>query len=203
MKRAMFGMLLAAAVAMPAHAQTFPVDDPVLKRMWALGMDSSRAMDLAQVLTDSIGPRLTGTPNYQSSVDWLVRTYGFAPNEVVYGDDGNLPLAVDPKVAWALAHPECFPVDVSSASYERLVRVPGVGPRSARRIVDERRRTAIRGLSDLRQFGVVANRAGGFLTLRGRRLQPVRWTQQLALWRPEDEVGARHETYDFSPGTFR
>ena len=135
--------------------------------------------------------------------DWLVRTYGFAPNEVVYGDDGNLPLAVDPKVAWALAHPECFPVDVSSASYERLVRVPGVGPRSARRIVDERRRTAIRGLSDLRQFGVVANRAGGFLTLRGRRLQPVRWTQQLALWRPEDEVGARHETYDFSPGTFR
>ena len=72
-------------------------------------------------------------------VDWLVRDYGFAPNEVVYEDNGNLPLAMDPKAAWALAHPECFPVDVSSASYERLVRVPGVGPRSARRIVDERR----------------------------------------------------------------
>lgn len=135
--------------------------------------------------------------------DWLVRDYGFAPNEVVYEENGNLPLAVDPKAAWALAHPERFPVDLSSATYDDLVRVPGIGPRSARRIVNERRSAVIRGLSDLRQFGVVTTRAGGFLTLRGRRLQAVRWSQQLALWRPEDEVGARHEVYDFSPGTFR
>ena len=136
-------------------------------------------------------------------VDWLVRNYGFAPNEVVYDASGNLPLAVDPKAAWALAHPEQFPVDVMSATYEQLVRVPGVGPRSARRLVNERRRIVIRGLSDLRRFGLVTTRAAGFLTLRGRRLQAVRWTQQLALWRPEDEVGTRHEVYDFSPGTFR
>jgi predicted DNA-binding helix-hairpin-helix protein len=135
--------------------------------------------------------------------DWLLRDYGFAPNEVVYEDNGNLPLAMDPKAAWALAHPERCPVDVSSATYDELVRVPGIGPRSARRIVNERRAAVIRGLTDLRQFGVVTTRAGGFLTLRGRRLQGVRWTQQLALWRPEDEVGARHEVYDFSPGTFR
>jgi len=135
--------------------------------------------------------------------DWLLRTYGFAPNEVVYGENGNLPLEVDPKTAWALAHPAQFPVDVSSASYEQLVRVPGVGPKSARRIVNERRGTLIRGLADLRRFGVVTARAGGFLTLRGRRLQAVRWSQQLGLWRAEDEVGARHEVYDFSPGTFR
>jgi predicted DNA-binding helix-hairpin-helix protein len=135
--------------------------------------------------------------------DWLLRDYGFAPNEVVYEANGNLPLAMDPKAAWALAHPERFPVDVSSATYDELVRVPGIGPRSARRIVNERRTAVIRGLTDLRQFGVVTTRAGGFLALRGRRLQGVRWTQQLALWRPEDEVGARHEVYDFSPGTFR
>jgi predicted DNA-binding helix-hairpin-helix protein len=135
--------------------------------------------------------------------DWLLRDYGFAPNEVVYEANGNLPLAMDPKTAWALAHPEQFPVDVHSATYEQLVRVPGVGPRSAGRVVNERRGAVIRGLADLRQFGVVTTRAGGFLTLHGRRLQPVRWTQQLALWRPEDEVGARHEVYDFSPGTFR
>jgi predicted DNA-binding helix-hairpin-helix protein len=135
--------------------------------------------------------------------DWLVRDYGFAPNEVVYEANGNLPLAVDPKAAWALAHPEQFPVDVASASYEQLVRVPGIGPRSARRLVDERGRTLIRGLADLRRFGVVTTRAGGFVTLRGRRLQSVRWTQQLALWRPEDEAGARHDVYEFSPGTFR
>ena len=135
--------------------------------------------------------------------DWLVRDYGFAPNEVVYEENGNLPLAVDPKVAWALAHPEQFPVDAASAPYDQLVRVPGVGPRSARRLVDERGRTVIRGLGDLRRFGVVTARAGGFLTLRGRRLQSVRWTEQLALWRPEDEIGVRHEVYEFSPGTFR
>jgi predicted DNA-binding helix-hairpin-helix protein len=110
---------------------------------------------------------------------------------------------MDPKAAWALAHPERFPVDVGSAAYGDLVRVPGIGPRSARRIVNERRSAVIRGLADLRHFGVVTTRAGGFLTLRGRRLQVVRWSQQLALWRPEDEVGARHEVYDFSPGTFR
>ena len=135
--------------------------------------------------------------------DWLLRDYGFAPDEVMYEADGNLPLALDPKAAWALGHPEMFPVDVTSATYEQLLRVPGVGPRSARRLVNERRSTVILGLSDLRRFGVVTTRAGGFLTLRGRRLQAVRWSQQLALWRPEDEVGARHEVYEFSPGTFR
>ena len=135
--------------------------------------------------------------------DWLVRDYGFAPNEVVYEESGNLPLALDPKAAWALAHPEHFPVDAIAATYEQLLRVPGVGPRSARRLVNERRTAVLRGLSDLRRFGVVTSRAGGFLTLRGRRLQSVRWTQQLGLWRPEDEAGARHQVYEFSPGTFR
>ena len=135
--------------------------------------------------------------------DWLLREYGFTPNEVVYGDDGNLPLAVDPKTAWALANADLFPVEVRTAGYEQLLRVPGIGPRSARRIVNERGSAVIRGLADLRRFGVVTTRAGGFLTLGGRRLQSVRWTQQLGFWRPEDDVGTRHEVYDFSPGTFR
>jgi predicted DNA-binding helix-hairpin-helix protein len=135
--------------------------------------------------------------------DWLLRDYGFAPDEVVYGTDGNLPLDLDPKTAWALANPALFPVEVRTASYEQLLRVPGVGPRSARRIVTERRTAVLTGLADLRGFGVVTTRAAGFLTLGGKRLQSVRWSQQLGLWRPEDEVGARHEVYEFSPGTFR
>lgn len=135
--------------------------------------------------------------------DWLLRDYGFLPDEVVYGENGNLPLSVDPKTAWALTHPEQFPIEIRTATYEQLLRVPGVGPRSARRIVNERSRAVIRGLADLRQFGVVTTRAGGFVTLGGRRLQAVRWSEQLGFWRPEDEVGARHEVYDFSPGTFR
>lgn len=135
--------------------------------------------------------------------DWLLRRYGFDRGEVVFGSDGNLPLNVDPKTAWALAHPDQFPVELRTASYERLLRVPGIGPQSARRLVSERRTTTLRGLADLRSLGVVTTRAAGFITLGGRRLQAVRWSEQLGFWRPEDEVGTRHVVYDFSPGTFR
>ena len=125
--------------------------------------------------------------------DYLLRDYGFAPREVVYDADGNLPLANDPKTAWALAHPEHFPLELRTASREQLLRVPGIGPASARRIVDgARRRTQPRGLADLRAMGVVTTRAAGFLTLGGRRLQSVRWSEQLGFWRPEEEAGAYH-----------
>jgi len=81
--------------------------------------------------------------------------------------------------------------------------VPGVGPLSARRIVEQRARTVIRGLADLRAVGVVTGRAAGFLTLRGRRLATTRWSQQLGFWAPEEEAGAYHLVYEVSPGTFR
>jgi predicted DNA-binding helix-hairpin-helix protein len=136
-------------------------------------------------------------------VDYLLRDYGFAPREVVYDADGNLPLANDPKTAWALAHPEHFPMEVRTASREQLLRVPGIGPTSARRIVMERASTQPRGLADLRAMGVVTTRAAGFLTLGGRKLQSVRWSEQLGFWRPDEEVGAYHMQYEVSPGTFR
>lgn len=135
--------------------------------------------------------------------DYLLRDYGYAPSEIVYDESGNLPLANDPKTAWALAHPEHFPMEVRTASRGALLRVPGIGPASARRIVAERISTAIRGLADLRAMGVVTTRAAGFLTLGGRRLQTVRWAEQLGFWRPDEEVGAYHLQYEVSPGTFR
>jgi predicted DNA-binding helix-hairpin-helix protein len=135
--------------------------------------------------------------------DYLLRSYGFAADEVVYGSNGNLPLALDPKSAWALAHPDRFPVEIATAAYEQLIRVPGIGPIVARRIVDQRRTTTLRGLADLRALGVLTNRAGGFLTLRGRRLQTTRWTEQLGFWAPEEELGTYHVIYEVSPGTFR
>jgi predicted DNA-binding helix-hairpin-helix protein len=138
---------------------------------------------------------------YQAS--YLLGDYGFAPEEVVYETNGNLPLGRDPKSAWALAHPERFPIEVNSASYEELVRVPGIGPLAARRIVAERVTNTYRGLGDLRKLGVVTTRAGGFLTLRGRRLQTARWTEQLGFWAPEEDVGVHHIVYQVSPGTFR
>jgi predicted DNA-binding helix-hairpin-helix protein len=138
---------------------------------------------------------------YQAA--YLLREYGFGSDEVVYESTGNLPLARDPKTAWALAHPEEYPVELDTASYEQILRVPGIGPVAARRIVSGRRESNIRGLADLRKLGVVTTRAAGFLTLRGRRLQTTRWTEQLGFWAPEDEVGTHHVVYQVSPGTFR
>jgi predicted DNA-binding helix-hairpin-helix protein len=133
----------------------------------------------------------------------LLGSYGFTPEEVVYESSGNLPLSLDPKTAWALGHPELFPVEVQDASYEELLRVPGIGPTTARRLVEQRRSVVVSGLADLRKLGVITNRAGGFLTLRGRRLQTTRWTQQLGFWAPEEEAGMYHGVYQVSPGTFR
>ena len=107
------------------------------------------------------------------------------------------------KSAWAIAHPERFPVEIRTATREELLRIPGIGPTSARRIVAERGATTFRNLADLRKIGVVTNRAAGFITLAGRRVQTSRWTQQLGFWSPEDEVGAPHLVYQVSPGTFR
>jgi len=135
--------------------------------------------------------------------DHLMRGYGFGVEELAFDDGGNLPLTLDPKVAWALAHPERFPVEVRTASRTQLLRVPGVGPQASKRIVFERSRTVIRGLGDLRKLGVITSRAAGFLTLGGRRLQTMKWSEQLGFWRAEDEVGAPHILYDVSPGTFR
>ncbi|RLC80822.1 MAG: putative DNA modification/repair radical SAM protein, partial [Chloroflexi bacterium] len=75
----------------------------------------------------------------------------------------------DPKMTWAKAHPEFFPVEVNRADYEELLRVPGIGPRSAKRIVRERKRGSFRYLEDLKRLGVVTKRAAPFITLEGKR----------------------------------
>lgn len=80
---------------------------------------------------------------YQS--DWLIRFYGFAPNEVMAAtDNGMLPLDIDPKLAWALKSPDMFPVDVNRAAKEQLLRVPGLGTKAVKAIVSSRRHRALR-----------------------------------------------------------
>ena len=125
---------------------------------------------------------------YQADVP--AADYGFASDEVVYEPSGNLPLALDPKSAWALAHPERFPVEITAASPRELLRVPGIGPVAARRIVAERRTASSGASPTFGTLGVVTTRAAGFLTLRGRRLQTTRWTEQLGFWAPEEEAGS-------------
>jgi predicted DNA-binding helix-hairpin-helix protein len=114
----------------------------------------------------------------------LLRQYGFTAGELAFQADGNLALEVDPKTAWARAHPERFPLEVTRAPYEALLRVPGLGPATARRLVEERGRTVLRGTDDLRRAGVDTVRAAFYLSLRGRRLAGSPLPEQLRLFAP-------------------
>ena len=114
--------------------------------------------------------------------DHLLRDYGFRFDELAFEDDGNLSLDHDPKTAWALAHPEHFPLEIMRAPRELLVRVPGIGPLASRRLVAARRQATMRFAGDLRGAGVDVARAGWFLTLRGRRLAEALPPQQLRLF---------------------
>jgi len=94
--------------------------------------------------------------------DWLLRFYGFTVDELFDGGDGTLPLRIDPKTAWALAHREFFPVDVNGADREALLRVPGLGVRNVERVIAARRHRSLRR-ADLERLNV-ARRALLFLT---------------------------------------
>jgi putative DNA modification/repair radical SAM protein len=95
--------------------------------------------------------------------DWLLRFYGFRAEELFPAEgDGRLPLAIDPKLAWALAHRERFPVDVNSADRETLLRVPGLGVRNVARILAARRHQALR-YDDLQRLHCNLRQARDFL----------------------------------------
>jgi len=100
---------------------------------------------------------------YQS--DWLMRFYGYAPGEVMQatGEDGNLPLDIDPKLAWALKFRERFPVDVNSAPREELLRVPGLGVRAVDQIIASRRHRTLR-LDDVGKLTVSVTKVRAFIT---------------------------------------
>ena len=99
---------------------------------------------------------------YQS--DWMMRFYGFAPGEVAAaaGDDGMLPLDIDPKLAWALKHRESFPVDVNRAPREALLRVPGLGVKAVDRLIGSRRHRRLR-LDDVARVTVSVAKVRPFL----------------------------------------
>jgi predicted DNA-binding helix-hairpin-helix protein len=114
----------------------------------------------------------------------LLREYGFGVEELAFEAGGNLPLEHDPKTAWALAHPERFPLELTRAPLDLLLRIPGVGPKAARALVQARRHAVIRDLRDLRRLGVDTVRAGYYLMLRGRRLAAAPAPEQLRLFAP-------------------
>lgn len=97
--------------------------------------------------------------------DWLLRFYQFQVNEIVDDAYPDLDLEIDPKLSWALRHPEQFPVDINRADYEMLLRVPGIGVKSAKIIVASRRFSRL-GSRDLKKIGVVLKKARYFITCR-------------------------------------
>ena len=116
--------------------------------------------------------------------DWLMRFYHFTVDEIVDDTHEQLDLDVDPKLAWALRHPEFFPVDINSAAYEHILRVPGIGVKSAVLIVNSRRFNRITSYH-LKKMGVVMKKAKYFITcgeLTSAFSQPVVGINEL---RPE------------------
>jgi predicted DNA-binding helix-hairpin-helix protein len=101
--------------------------------------------------------------------DFLLKRYRFAADELPYDEHGRLREDRDPKATWAEAHPERFPIEVNRAPLAELLRVPGIGPHSARAIVRARREGILREVGDLRKLGARADHAAPFVLLAGKR----------------------------------
>lgn len=105
--------------------------------------------------------------------DWLLRFYEFQAGELLDEKHPNFNIYFDPKCDWALRHLECFPVEINTADYHMLLRVPGIGNKSAKRIVKARRMGGL-DFKDLKRIGVVLKRAVYFITCRGRQMYPLK-----------------------------
>jgi len=105
--------------------------------------------------------------------DWLLRFYGFSANELLDEHHQSFNPYLDPKCNWALNHMELFPIEVNRASYEELLRVPGIGVTSARRIITSRRVGAL-NYDSLKKLGVVLKRAQYFITCQGKSAEGLK-----------------------------
>ena len=99
--------------------------------------------------------------------DWLLRFYGFKAKELLSNENENFDLNFDPKTSWALNNINNFPIEINKASYDELLRIPGVGVRSAQRILITRRVHSL-SFEDLKKIGVVLKRAKYFITCKGK-----------------------------------
>lgn len=135
--------------------------------------------DSALPARSELGPPLLREHRlYQA--DWLLRYYHFSASELLSERSPNFNLVLDPKCDWALRHLECFPVEINSADYRTLLRVPGIGYTSAKRIV-RARKIGVLDFSDLKKMGVVLKRALYFVTCKGKMMYPTRMDEDYIL----------------------
>lgn len=142
---------------------------PTMKRVYYSGYISVNTYD--KRLPNLKQPPLV-RENRLYQADWLMRFYQFRVDEIVDNDHPTLDLDIDPKLAWALRHPEFFPVDINTADYEMLLRVPGIGVKSAKLIVTSRRFGRLDAVR-LKKIGVVLKRARYFMVCPGLPMQTI------------------------------
>lgn len=123
---------------------------------------------------DTKPPLLREHRLYQA--DWLLRYYGFRADELLSEQHDSFNIALDPKCDWALRNLDQFPVEVNRASYEMLLRVPGIGVTGARRICQARRHTTL-NFNDLKRIGVVLKRAVYFITCSGKMMYRINFNE--------------------------
>ncbi len=127
---------------------------------------------------DTKPPLLREHRLYQA--DWLLRYYGFSANELLDTSRQSFNPYIDPKCDWALNHMELFPMEINRAPYDDLLRVPGIGVTSAKRIIAARRTTSL-DFSGLKKLGVVLKRAQYFITCHGKMAEGLKITQTSVL----------------------
>jgi predicted DNA-binding helix-hairpin-helix protein len=139
-----------------------------------------KSLKLARVYYSGFKP-VAGTPlenqpainpwrqNRLYQADFLLRDYGFEYEDFPFDSSGNLPLEVDPKLAWAYQNLQNTPVELNRADLQELLRVPGIGPRGARVIMAARRENQLQRLEDLKALGIRTNRVAPFVLIDGRQ----------------------------------
>ncbi len=166
-----------------------------------------------RVNEDSALPVLPGGPPLKREhrlyqADWLLRYYGFEANELLSEKHPNFNEFLDPKCDWALRHPEQFPVEVNYADYYTLLRVPGIGVKSARRIV-QARKTGRLDFNDLKKVGVVLKRAIYFITCSGAYYYSIKLTEGMILQnlllaeKPPKQEDTVYQQLSLFDGTYR
>ena len=127
-------------------------------------------------------PALPGPPLKREhrlyQADWLLRFYGFKAGELLTPDRENFDLKIDPKADWALNNLDQFPVEVNTADYEMLLRVPGIGPRSAAKIVKARKEKTLSHYN-LKKMRIVLKRANFFITCNGKYAAAVPFESEI------------------------
>lgn len=132
---------------------------PSMKRVYYSGFIPVNGYDKRLPVLQEV-PRVRENRLYQA--DWLLRFYDFSVDEIVNDQYPDLDLTVDPKLAWAIRNPQFFPVDINRDSYQKILRVPGIGVKSAKLIVLARRHRKL-NLEALKRIGVVLKRAQFFI----------------------------------------